>query len=136
MALRGFAWSLNFRSPVQRGTCFKNPKYLKHAQNNLSLDDKIFETTLLFAAPPYVEYVTAVSADLDGTVYVSVDPNGSLGHIKGLGSVVTAKDTDGDGKNDNLLTLSQTFPKSARWPHSSRHFLSSSSSLPYILQRY
>lgn len=80
----------------------KNPKYLKHAQNNLSLDDKIFETTL-FAAPPYVEYVTAVSADLDGTVYVSVDPNGSLGHIKGLGSVVTAKDTDGDGKADKFV---------------------------------
>ena len=80
----------------------KKPKYQKHAQNNLSLNNDIFETTL-FAAPPYVEYVTAVSADLDGTVYVSVDPNGSLGHIKGLGNVVTAKDTNGDGKADKFV---------------------------------
>ncbi|MCM8534060.1 MAG: hypothetical protein NE330_23055 [Lentisphaeraceae bacterium] len=72
--------------------------YKKHNEYNLTLDDR-FETTL-FAAPPYVEYVTAVSADIDGTVYVSVDPNGSLGHIKGIGHVMTAKDNDGDGKAD------------------------------------
>ena len=36
----------------------KSPKYVKHNEYNLSLD-KRFETTL-FAAPPYVEYVTAV----------------------------------------------------------------------------
>lgn len=78
----------------------KDPKYVKHATNNLTLD-KRFETSL-FAAPPFVEYVTAVSADIDGTVYVSVDPNGSLGHIKGIGKIVTAKDTDGDGKADQF----------------------------------
>jgi putative heme-binding domain-containing protein len=76
----------------------KTPKYVQHNKYNLSLDDR-FETTL-FAAPPYVGYVTAVSADLDGTVYISVDENGSLGHVKGYGSVMTAKDTDGDGKAD------------------------------------
>jgi len=78
----------------------KSPKYIKHNENNLTLD-KRFKTTL-FAAPPYVEYVTAVSADVDGTVYVSVDPNGSLGKIKGIGKIVTAKDTDGDGKADKF----------------------------------
>ena len=78
----------------------KSPKYLKHNQNDLTLDNR-FQTTL-FAAPPYVEYVTAVSADIDGTVYVSVDPNGSLGKIKGIGKIVTAKDTDGDGKADKV----------------------------------
>ena len=78
----------------------KDPKYIKHAENNLSLD-KRFETSL-FAAPPFVEYVTAVSADIDGTVYVSVDPNGSLGHIKGIGKVVTAIDSNGDGKADKF----------------------------------
>ena len=50
-------------------------KYVSHNKNNLTLDDR-FETTL-FAGPPFVEYVTALSADIDGTVYVSVDPNGS-----------------------------------------------------------
>ena len=78
----------------------KSPAYVKHTENNLTLD-KRFQTTL-FAAPPSVEYVTAVSADVDGTVYVSVDPNGSLGHIKGIGKIVTAKDTDGDGKADKF----------------------------------
>ena len=78
----------------------KSPKYIKHGENNLTLD-KRFKTTL-FASPPYVEYVTAVSADIEGTVYVSVDPNGSLGHIKGIGKIVTAKDTDGDGVADKF----------------------------------
>ncbi|MCM8529770.1 MAG: hypothetical protein NE330_01300 [Lentisphaeraceae bacterium] len=76
------------------------PKYINHIKNNLTLDER-FETSL-FAAPPSVEYVTAVSADIDGTIYVSVDPNGSLGHIKGIGKIVSARDTDGDGKADEF----------------------------------
>jgi putative heme-binding domain-containing protein len=77
---------------------YNRDDYKAHRQYNLTMDDR-FETTL-FASPPYVEYVTAVSADLDGTLYTSVDPNGSLGHIEGIGKIVTAKDTDGDGKAD------------------------------------
>lgn len=72
--------------------------YKNHNKYNLSLD-KRFVTTL-FAAPPYVEYVTALSPDIDGTVYISIDPNGSLGKTEGVGKIVTAKDTDGDGKAD------------------------------------
>ena len=105
LAFSGIASALLGATCVQaqsKSDLAKNPKYIKHSENNLTLDDKVFETTL-FAAPPYVEYVTAVSPDLDGTVYVSVDPNGSLGHIEGIGSVVTAKDTDGDGKADKFV---------------------------------
>jgi putative heme-binding domain-containing protein len=80
---------------------FNSERYKKHNAYDLSFD-KRFETTL-FAGPPYVEYVTAVSADIDGTVYVSVDQNGSLGHVKGYGSVITAKDTNGDGKADKFV---------------------------------
>lgn len=79
---------------------YNREDFKTHREYNLSLDDR-FETTL-FASPPYVEYVTAVSADLDGTLYTSVDPNGSLGHIEGIGKIVTAKDTDGDGKADQF----------------------------------
>lgn len=57
----------------------------------------------LFAAPPEVEYVTAVSADLDGALYVSVDQNGSLGKDANRGKVVIAKDTDGDHKADSFV---------------------------------
>ena len=79
---------------------YEREDYKEHRTYDLSLDER-FEVTL-FASPPQVEYVTAVSADIDGTVYVSVDPNGSLGHIEGVGKIVTAKDTDGDGKADEF----------------------------------
>lgn len=59
-----------------------------------------FETTV-FAEPFDVEYPTALSAGPDGTVYVSVDRDGSLGHDFG-GKVVACRDEDGDGKADKF----------------------------------
>ena len=56
-----------------------------------------------FAEPFDIEYPTALTAAADGTVYVSVDRNGSLGKVKGgMGSVVACRDTDGDGKADRF----------------------------------
>ena len=93
---------------------YNSDTYKEHRQYNLSLDDR-FETSL-FASPPYTEYVTAVSADLDGTLYISQDPNGSLGHTKGVGNVITAKDTNGDGKADKFVEFIPTI-ESARGGH-------------------
>lgn len=56
-----------------------------------------------FAGPPDVDYPTAVYAAANGDVYVSSDPNGSLGHNKNFGKVVRCRDTNGDGKADQFL---------------------------------
>jgi putative heme-binding domain-containing protein len=55
-----------------------------------------------FASPPEVEYPTALSAAVNGDVYVSVDRNGSIGHNPEFGKIVRATDTNGDGKADQF----------------------------------
>ena len=55
-----------------------------------------------WAEPFNIEYPTAITAAADGTVYVSCDPNGSLGKDKGVGKVIACRDTDGDGKADSF----------------------------------
>ena len=56
-----------------------------------------------FAEPFDVEYPAALTAAADGTVYVSVDQNGSLGKNKNAGKIVSCRDTDGDGKADQFV---------------------------------
>lgn len=51
-----------------------------------------------WAEPFDVDYPTALTAAADGTVYVSVDRNGSLGKEKNMGKIVSCRDTNGDGK--------------------------------------
>ncbi|HEY1066465.1 MAG TPA: discoidin domain-containing protein, partial [Pirellulales bacterium] len=58
-----------------------------------------FEKTL-FAAPPAVIYPVFVSASVDGTVYVSVDKNGSLDRKPHHGAIYRLRDVDGDGRAD------------------------------------
>ncbi len=71
-----------------------------------------------YAEFPNVNYPTAVSAAANGDVYVSSDPNGSLGHVKGYGKVIRCRDTNGDGKADEFKDFVPTL-------HSPRggHFL-------------
>jgi putative heme-binding domain-containing protein len=56
-----------------------------------------------FAEPFEVDYPTALTAAGDGTVYVSVDHNGSLGKLPKMGKIVSCRDTDGDGKADQFV---------------------------------
>lgn len=58
-----------------------------------------FEKTL-FAGPPAVNYPVYVAADVDGTVYVSQDKNGSLDRKPNRGSVLRLRDLDRDGRAD------------------------------------
>lgn len=58
-----------------------------------------------WAEPFDIEYPTAITAAADGTVYVSVDKNGSLGKDKHMGSVISCRDTDGDGKADKFVNF-------------------------------
>lgn len=55
-----------------------------------------------WAEPFDVDYPTALTAAADGTVYVSVDKNGSLGKEKNMGKIVSCRDTNGDGKADKF----------------------------------
>jgi glucose/arabinose dehydrogenase len=55
-----------------------------------------------WAEPFDVDYPTALTAAADGTVYVSVDRNGSLGKEKNMGKIVSCRDTNGDGKADQF----------------------------------
>src|SRR5262245_8953179 len=56
----------------------------------------------IFATPPAVNYPVFVSADVDGTLYVSSDGNGSLDRKPHLGRVLRVRDTDGDGQADEV----------------------------------
>ncbi len=56
----------------------------------------------VFAAPPHVNYPTCVTTAPDGTVFVGVDKEGSLGTKGGRGKVVRCVDDDGDGVADRF----------------------------------
>src|SRR5579862_729640 len=60
-----------------------------------------YEATV-FAKPPEGGYPTSVSAAVDGTIFVAIDENGSLGRDRNepghpRGRVVRMRDTKGDG---------------------------------------
>ncbi len=60
-----------------------------------------FDMTL-FAAPPAVNYPVFVSASPDGTLYVSSDGNGSVERNPHRGRIIRLRDTDGDGRADEV----------------------------------
>lgn len=56
----------------------------------------------VFATPDQANYPVYVAASPDGTVYVSSDGNGSLGVDPGRGRIIRLRDTDDDGKADEV----------------------------------
>ncbi len=60
-----------------------------------------FDVTM-FGAPPQVIYPVCLAAAADGTVFVGVDEQGSLGKEPGRGKVLRCIDTDGDGVADKI----------------------------------
>ena len=60
-----------------------------------------FDATL-FSAPPQSNYPVFVAAAPDGTLFVSSDGNGSLGRDKDRGRILRLRDTDGDGRADEV----------------------------------
>lgn len=85
----------------------------------------------VFALPPQGGYPTSVSAAVDGTIFVAIDENGSLGRDRNLrpgevadpkrrpgnpGRVVRMRDTDGDGKADEFKTFCEVeSPRGVIW---------------------
>ncbi|MEQ1859443.1 MAG: HEAT repeat domain-containing protein [Chthoniobacteraceae bacterium] len=86
-----------------------------------------YEATV-FALPPMGGYPTSVSAAIDGTIFVAIDENGSLGRdrnpasipsdpsIRTPGKVVRMRDTDGDGRADEFKTFCEVeSPRGVIW---------------------
>lgn len=69
----------------------------------------------LFAAPPEVAYPTCLAATPDGTVFVGVDRNGSLGARPQRGEVMRCIDTDGDGKADQFNVFARMDSPRGLW---------------------
>lgn len=59
----------------------------------------------IFAAPPAVNYPTFMATAPDGTLYVSCDKNGAGGKKPNQGRIVRLRDTDGDGRADEVKEL-------------------------------
>lgn len=85
--------------------------------NNLQpVDEKTFRDLVqappgfdvtLFAAPPRLAYPVAIAAAPNGDVFVAIDEQGSLGRTPGGGRVLRCRDTDGDGKADEIKVFAR-----------------------------
>lgn len=58
-----------------------------------------------FAAPPMIVAPVFVSANADGVLYVSSDPNGSVGNERGKGRILRLVDKDDDGRADTVTNF-------------------------------
>lgn len=75
-------------------------------------------TATVFASPPAVNYPVFVAADVDGTLYVSSDGNGSLGRKPQRGRVIRLRDLDGDGRADETKVFCEVdAPRGLVWDH-------------------
>ncbi|WP_395718052.1 discoidin domain-containing protein [Prosthecobacter sp.] len=76
-----------------------------------------FEVTL-FANSAAANYPVFVSAEPDGTLYVSSDGNGSLGRNPKRGRVIRLRDLDGDGRADETKVFCEVdAPRGLVWDH-------------------
>jgi putative heme-binding domain-containing protein len=74
-----------------------------------------FETTL-FATAEQANYPVSVAAAPDGTVYVASDGNASLGVDLGRGRIIRLRDTDGDGRADEVKQFAKVdSPRGLVW---------------------
>ncbi len=89
----------------------------KKVLNDVKVPDG-FEA-VVFAAPPQVNYPVYVAAATDGTLYVSSDKNGSLGREPNRGSILRVRDTDGDGRADEVKKFVPNVdsPRGLVWDH-------------------
>ena len=88
-------------------TAVATPPFPKEAE--LLKDIKLAEglEATLFSAPPQSNYPVFIAAAPDGTLYVSSDGNGSLGRDKDRGRILRLRDTDGDGRADEVTEFAK-----------------------------
>ncbi len=73
-------------------------------EEDLLKDVKVAEgmEVVMFSAPPQSNYPVFIAASPDGTLFVSSDGNGSLGRDANRGRILRLRDTDGDGRADEV----------------------------------
>lgn len=73
----------------------------------------------LFATPSAANYPVYVAAAPNGDLYVSSDGNGSLDRDAGRGRIVRLRDTDGDGRADQVTEFVKNVdsPRGLVWDH-------------------
>ena len=89
-------------SSILAATAHATPPFPK--EEELLKDVKVadgFEATL-FSAPPQSNYPVFIAAAPDGTLFVSSDGNGSLGRDANRGRILRLRDTDNDGRADEV----------------------------------
>src|SRR5262245_34825697 len=70
----------------------------------------------VFATPDQANYPVYVAASPDGTVYVSSDGNSSLGTDPGRGRIIRLRDTDNDGRADEVKVFAKVdSPRGLVW---------------------
>jgi putative membrane-bound dehydrogenase-like protein len=79
------------------------PDEVQAKANLVSVPDGF--TFHLFAAPPEVNYPTAITAAPDGALFVAVDKNGSLDQERGRGQILKVTDADDDGQADHYTVF-------------------------------
>ncbi len=77
-----------------------------------------FDVTL-FASPPAVNYPVFVAAAPNGDLYVSSDGNGATGRDPKRGRILRLRDTDGDGRADEVKEFVKEVdsPRGLLWDH-------------------
>ncbi len=77
-----------------------------------------FDLTL-FASPPAANYPVYVAAAPNGDLYVSSDGNGSLGRKPHRGRILRLRDTNGDGRADQVTEFVKDLdsPRGLVWDH-------------------
>lgn len=75
--------------------------------------------TMIFAAPPAINYPTFIAAAPDGTLYVACDKNGAGGREPHRGRIMRLRDTDGDGRADEVKEFVKDVdsPRGILWDH-------------------
>ncbi len=107
-----FATQGNITPRIEKLTPAQEAEILK----DVSVPDG-FDVTV-FAAPPAVNYPVFVAADVEGTLYVSSDGNGSLGRDPQRGRVIRLRDLDGDGRADETKVFCEVdAPRGLVWDH-------------------
>jgi len=73
----------------------------------------------LFASPPAANYPVFIAAAPNGDLYVSSDGNGSLGRNAKRGRILRLRDTDGDGRADQVTEFAKDVdsPRGLVWDH-------------------
>ena len=112
-----------FASPILLGAQEKKDQPAQRSDAEILKSVKLPDgyAASVFASPPSLGYPTSVSAAIDGTIFVAVDENGSLGRDRNApgkprGYVMRLRDTNGDGKADEFKKFAEMeSPRGVIW---------------------